>query len=163
MKIISRGVAEAKKRRMALKKVFKENDAMWSRMVKILADNKSEKPATQEELERHSATVLNSHHIYHKQQYAALRWDVRNGVCIYNWQHVMSRGSAHDDPIEFDQWAIPWLKHRGDFEYLKKKSLERMLIRPLFIKAENARLREQYLRLTGKEFVYGKKLEVWDE
>lgn len=157
----SRGIIDARKRKRECKKLRDENDAIWSRMVKILAGNKSEKEATQEELRTHWSRRLNSHHAFRKEKYPCLRWEVRNGLCIFDWQHVMAKGSAHDDPLVFDKWALPYLHRRGDLEYLESMLPVRVQMTLDYVKERNKALREQYLSLTGHEFTY--KKEDFDE
>lgn len=132
-----------------IKKLRKENDLIWSAIVKMNAECKSEKPATDIELATHPTRQLNSHHYFRKQMYPWMRWDVRDGICIYSWQHVLARGSAHDDPVIFDLWATPYLKERGDYGYLLGEIARPQKITPMFIEEWNADLRDMFYETGG--------------
>lgn len=126
---------------------------MWSVMVKMRAGGKSEKPLTFEEQLDHPTRQLNSHHYLRKELYPHLRWDLRDGICIYSWQHVLARGSAHDDPAIFDVWAQPYMARRGDLDYLLERGRETgQKTGPLQIEEANVRLKVEFLKMTGKEF-----------
>lgn len=58
---------------------------------------------------------LNAHHIVGRVN-KALRWDLRNGICLCVWCHKFSPTSAHSDPIGF----IEFLKkvRPDDYDYL---------------------------------------------
>jgi hypothetical protein len=148
----SRGVLLARKRKAEQNRLAKENDVMWSMLVKLRAGNKTEKPATPQELAAHPSRQLNSHHFLRKQKYPCLRWDLRDGICIYAWQHVMARGSAHDDPPVFDAWAIPYMARRGDLAYLNERKERPGHIGPIETAEANKALREVYRAVTGREF-----------
>jgi hypothetical protein len=148
----SQGVLNARRRRAAEKKVYKENETIWSLLVKLRAHMTSEKPGTQMELLEHPSRQLNSHHFYRKELYPSLRWEVRDGIAIYSWQHVLARGSAHDDPATFDAWAIPYMKKRGDFAYLDERRQTPGKVGPLQIADANIALRKLYLKQTGREW-----------
>jgi hypothetical protein len=154
----SAGVLRERKRRRLEKIVYKANDAIWSQLVKLRAARSlgmasvSEKPASVDELLAHPSRNLNSHHFLRKELYPSLRWDVRDGICIYAWQHVLARGSAHDDPATFDAWAIPYMKKRHDFAYLKKRGQTPGKIGPVQIAEANVALRKLYLKQTGRDW-----------
>jgi hypothetical protein len=151
-KPLSRGVLAARKRRAAEKKVYKENEAIWSELVKLRAHYQTEKSATQMQLLEHPSRRLNSHHFLPKGLYPSLRWDLRNGLCIYSWQHVRARGSAHADAGLFDEWALPYLFDRGDIGYLRNKSIMPGKIGPVQIAEANVRLKGDYRKATGCEW-----------
>ena len=137
------------KRADAIKRMRKENDLIWSAIVKMFAECQSEKVPTEQELIDHPSRQLNSHHFFRKEMYPWMRWDVRNGICIFSWQHVLARGSAHDDPVIFDLWATPYLKERGDFGYLLGEIARPQKITPMFIEECNANLRDMFYETGG--------------
>jgi hypothetical protein len=137
------------KRADHIKKVRKENDLIWSAIVKMVAECQSEKIPTPQELIDHPSRQLNSHHYLRKEMYPWLRWEVRDGICIFSWQHVLARGSAHDDPVQFDAWAIPYMKERGDWEYLQEKAMKPEKITPMFIEEANKVLRDMFYETSG--------------
>lgn len=132
-----------------IKKLRKENDLIWSAIVKMFAECKSEKVPTEQELVDHPSRQLNSHHYFRKQMYPWMRWDVRDGLCIYSWQHVLARGSAHDDPAQFDAFAVPYLRERGDYGYLLGETARPQKITPMFIEESNANLRDLFNETAG--------------
>jgi len=132
-----------------IKRLKKENDLIWSALVKMFAECTSEKVPTEQELIDHPSRQLNSHHYFRKQMYPWLRWDPRNGLSIFSWQHVLSRGSAHDDPVIFDLWATPYLKERGDYGYLLGEIARPQKITPMFIEECNANLRDMFYETGG--------------
>ena len=133
----------------AIKKMRKENDLIWSAIVKMFAECQSEKVPDPQELIDHPSRQLNSHHFFRKEMYPWLRWEVRNGLCIFSWQHVLARGSAHDDPAQFDAWALPYMTWRGDLEYLQKKAMLPEKITPMFIEEANKVLRDMFYETSG--------------
>jgi len=142
-------VSPSAKRADAIKKMRKENDLIWSALVKMFAECQSEKVPTEQELIDHPSRQLNSHHFFRKEMYPWLRWEVRNGLCIFSWQHVLARGSAHDDPAQFDAWALPYMAFRGDLEYLQKKTMLPEKITPMFIEEANQVLRDMFYETGG--------------
>ena len=139
----------AAKRAAHIKRLRKENDSIWSAIVKMFAECKSEKVPTEQELIDHPSRQLNSHHFFRKEMYPWMRWDVRDGICIYSWQHVLARGSAHDDPAQFDAWALPYLDQRGDLGYLQQKAKTPEKITPMFIEEANKVLRDMFYETSG--------------
>jgi len=81
--------------------------------------------------------------------YPWMRWDVRDGICIYSWQHVLARGSAHDDPAQFDAFAVPYIRERGDYGYLLGETARPQKITPMFIEEANANLRDLFFETSG--------------
>jgi len=144
-----RKVTPASRRADAIKKMRKENDLIWSAIVKMFANCQSEKVPEEQELIDHPSRQLNSHHYLRKEMYPWLRWDVRDGICIFSWQHVLARGSAHDDPAQFDAWAIPYMKERGDWQYLQEKAMKPEKITPMFIEETNKILRDMFYETSG--------------
>lgn len=147
-----RKLTPSAKRDANIKKMRKENDLIWSAIVKMFAECQSEKVATEEELVDHPTRQLNSHHYFRKEMYPWMRWDVRNGLCIYSWQHVRARGSAHDDPPVFDAWAIPYLNRRGDYEYLLEETKKPRKITPMLVEEANAILRDMFYETSGNKW-----------
>lgn len=137
------------KRAAHIKRMRKENDLIWSAIVKMFADSTSEKVPTEQELIDHPSRQLNSHHYFRKEMYPWMRWDVRNGLCIYSWQHVQARGSAHQDPAKFDVWAIPHLSKRGDYAHLLEQTMKPQKITTMFIEETNAILRDMFYETSG--------------
>ena len=64
---------------------------------------------------------LNAHHIVGRIN-NALRWDLRNGICICVSCHKFSTHSAHNDSIGFMKWFRK--NHYKDYLYLCKKRNE---------------------------------------
>ena len=64
---------------------------------------------------------LNAHHIVGRRN-RALRWDLRNGVCLCPGCHTFKTESAHQDLI----WFNDWLKNNKaeDIDYLREKKNE---------------------------------------
>ena len=89
---------------MARKQIsIKSLDAIWSRVVKILAGFKCEHCGRMD-------IRLNSHHVFGRRA-KSVRWDVKNGVCLCVLCHrFSSKFSAHETPTLFDEWII---NHRG--------------------------------------------------
>jgi hypothetical protein len=139
----------AAKRALYIKKLRKENDLIWSAIVKMNAECVSEKVPTERELIDHPSRQLNSHHYFRKEMYPWMRWDVRNGLCVYSWQHVRARGSAHDDPARFDAFAVPYLRERGDYGYLLGETARPQKITPMLIEETNANLRDMFYETSG--------------
>ena len=112
-------------------------DKLWSKAVKILANNKCEFCESTES--------LNSHHFYGRRNYA-VRWEVENGFCLCASHHKFNtKFSAHETPSKFTEWSK---EKRGDKWYNK---LEIMALQNTE-KANKERLLEQL-----KEIVYGKE------
>jgi len=64
---------------------------------------------------------LNAHHIIGRRNHA-LRWDIKNGVCLCSGCHTFRTQSAHQDPEWFHDWLV---EHRPqDIEYLRQKRKE---------------------------------------
>jgi len=148
-KRIRKPLTPAAKRAIIIKRMKKENDLIWSAIVKMFAECKSEKAPTEQELIDHPSRQLNSHHYFRKKMYPWMRWDVRDGICVYSWQHVLARGSAHDDPAQFDAFAVPYLKERGDYGYLLGETARPQKITPMFIEEANANLRDLFNETAG--------------
>lgn len=146
---VKKPMSPAAKRALYIKKLRKENDLIWSALVKMFAECKSEKVPTEQDLIDHPSRQLNSHHFFRKELYPWLRWDTRDGICIYSWQHVLARGSAHDDPAQFDAWAIPYLQQRGDYGYLLGETARPEKITPMLIEETNANLRDMFYETSG--------------
>jgi hypothetical protein len=146
---VKKPMSPAAKRAAHIKRLHKENDLIWSAIVKMFAECKSEKVPTEQELVDHPSRQLNSHHFFRKELYPWLRWDTRDGICIYSWQHVLARGSANDDPAQFDAWALPYLAERGDLTYLQERAKHSEKITPMFVEEANKVLRDMFYETTG--------------
>ena len=103
----------------------------WSLLVKQRAGFKCELSGKSK-----FQTVLNSHHIITK-KCQALRYDVRNGVCLGSGEHTLNRWSAHQAPkwfeeqmkeIRLDDWEYcqkhKWDTKKGTVEELREKLKE---------------------------------------
>lgn len=113
-------------------------DTLWSKAVKILANNKC--------IRCGKDSGLNSHHIIGRRNFAT-RWDINNGVCLCSLHHVFgSRWSAHQTPTKFIDF-IKELKGQEWYDELEKKSNE--------IKPDKEKLLAEL-----KEIVYGKEKDL---
>lgn len=70
-------------------------DILWSEVVKLIAGNKCEFCGKE--------TGLNSHHIFSRTN-KLLRWDVKNGISLCAYHHLLGNFSAHKAPLEFAEW-----------------------------------------------------------
>jgi hypothetical protein len=133
-----------RKETMALKKqLIKENDWMWSLMVRI-RDGFTCKMCGKK-TDRAQAS-----HIVGRSNWA-VRWDINNGVtlCFYCHRYRIHGGEMTDeDRIEFHKKAIGEENYKLLLHNAKipvKKNLA-------YIKTWNSKLREQFKELTGMEF-----------
>ena len=100
-------------------------DTAWSLAVKVRAKYKSELSGMGK-----FQTRLNSHHFITR-DVKALRYDLRNGVCIGAGEHTLSRQSAHKAPKWFEEQMLEirpddWnycQEHKWD---IKKWTMEEM-------------------------------------
>ncbi len=80
-------------------------DGKWSRVIRLMADNKCEYCGSTEGLSAHHIIARSNH---------AVRWNLDNGVCLCSLHHTFSSDfSAHLNPIEFalwmtNHWGIIW-------------------------------------------------------
>lgn len=71
-------------------------DDIWSKLVKVRANNMCEYCGKQ--------STLNSHHIFSRSN-MSVRWLPSNGVCLCVAHHTFSsKFSAHKCPVEFTIW-----------------------------------------------------------
>ena len=86
-----------KKIRKDFRPTKKENDALWMKAVKLRAGMKSEFSGKKD-------SYIAGHHILGKQT-LALRYDLRNGVCITTGEHCYI---AHNTgrSRKFTEWAL---------------------------------------------------------
>jgi len=134
----------SKKETMALKKqLIKENDWMWSLMVRM-RDNFTCKMCGK------TTKHAQASHIVGRSNWA-VRWDINNGVtlCFYCHHYRIHGGEYTDeDRIEFHKKAIGEANYKLLLHNAKipvKKNLA-------YVKMWNAKLREQFKALTGMEF-----------
>lgn len=108
-----------------MKKIIKECDELWSKLVKKRAGNQCERCGTLKELQ--------SHHIIPRIHFI-LRHDPVNGVCLCKRHHLYW---AHKDATGFSEWIealrdMAYLKLRrhqifkGDYELVKLKLLQEL-------------------------------------
>ena len=88
-----------------MKKVEKDLDDAWSKLVKLRAGNCCEYCG--------NTKSLNSHHIFSRGK-KSTRWDVNNGICLCVAHHIGSGFSAHKTPLPFARWLI---EKRGESWY----------------------------------------------
>ena len=95
-------------RKPNIKALNKKLDIEWSKAVKERAGYKCEVCG--------ATSVLNSHHVIGRVN-KALRWDLRNGVCLCVKHHEFGMQSAHQDP----QWFMNWfmMTRNDDYMYLQ--------------------------------------------
>lgn len=79
-------------------------DCLWSKLVKLKAKGQCEWCG--------SNKTLNSHHVIGRRN-KATRWNESNGVCLCAYHHMLSKNSAHQNPLEFiefirDKRGITW-------------------------------------------------------
>jgi len=112
-------------------------DKLWSKAVKILANNKCEFCGGE--------VTLNSHHFYGRRNYA-VRWEVKNGFCLCVSHHKFStQFSAHETPSKFTEWA----KEKRGQKWYDKLEIEALQNRD---KPDKEKLLKEL-----KEIVYGKE------
>lgn len=70
---------------------------LWTKLVKIRANNQCERCG--------STRFLNSHHVYDRTNYN-VRYSLENGCCLCVSCHRFDRKSAHNAPLEFSEWII---------------------------------------------------------
>ena len=68
---------------------------------------------------------LNAHHVVGRINYA-LRWDLKNGICLCAGCHTFNRTSAHNNPLAF----VEFFKsiRPDDYEYLLSR--KNLLVKP---------------------------------
>lgn len=77
--------------------IDKRLDRAWSKLVKLIANNRCEVCG--------NTKALNSHHLFSRAK-KSLRWNVKNGVCLCVNHHIGVTFSAHKTPITFNDWVI---------------------------------------------------------
>lgn len=113
-------------------------DALWSKAVKILGDNKCAYCGSTE--------GLNSHHIIGRRNFAT-RWNVNNGVVLCPKHHVFSsKFSAHQTPTLFSDFIQ---EKRGDEWY------SQLVMMSTMEKPDKEKLLKEL-----REIVYGKEKEL---
>ena len=83
------------------KSIKKKLDALWSKIIR-----------SRGACEMCGGQAQNAHHIIGRINYA-LRWDLRNGVCLC----VACHFKAHNSPIAFLDWL--WENRPADYIYLQ--------------------------------------------
>lgn len=94
-------------RKPSIKALNKKLDIEWSRAVKQKAGYRCEVCG--------ATSLLNSHHVIGRVN-KALRWDLRNGVCLCVKHHEFGTQSAHQDPQRFMSWFM--LVRPNDYDYI---------------------------------------------
>jgi len=101
-----------KKRKKPKKKTLKRKmDILWSEIIR--SKGRCEICGKTDNLQ--------AHHVIGRIN-LALRWDIKNGVCLCSSCHTFGKTSSHNNPVFF----LDWFKtHRPqDYEYLLKKKNE---------------------------------------
>lgn len=93
------------------KVTYKTCDDLWSEAVKLRAGRKCEYDGCRE------TTHLQSHHIFRRVPFWAIRHDMENGVCLCVGHHLFYPNAAHKDEYGFAKWIatkrnIPDLESR---------------------------------------------------
>lgn len=91
---------DIKKINNAKKRLEKDCDNLWSKIIKHKAGWKCEKCGR-------DGLGLNSHHIFSR-RFKNTRWDLDNGICLCVACHFM----AHQRSIEFAEWIIKSKKNQ---------------------------------------------------
>jgi len=99
-------------RKPTISSLRRKADKLWSKKVKEVYGYKCAVTGKTNEEE-----ILNSHHIEDRTN-LALRWDLRNGICLSNGSHTFRKDSAHKSPI----WFYEWLKENQPttIEYIRQ-------------------------------------------
>lgn len=90
------------------KQINKMLDDAWSLTVKEVANFRCEVCGKR--------SPLNSHHIIGRRNFA-LRWELKNGVCLCVSCHKFGNQSAHSNPLWFDKWLRE--NRKEDYEFLQ--------------------------------------------
>lgn len=86
---------------------------LWSQIVILKAGRKCEKTGASGDVKQ-----LHPHH-YIGRKNKLLKFDIRNGVCLSAYEHVLGSQSAHNDPEGFREWFK--VKRPADFKYICEK------------------------------------------
>lgn len=120
-----------RRKRTEREKLIKQVDDLWSIAVKVRAGYKCEISG-----KTNHQTRLNSHHFITR-DVKALRFDMKNGVCLGAGEHTLSRHSAHKAPkwfegqmleVRHDDWNYcqehKWDTKKWTIDELKEKKEE---------------------------------------
>ena len=117
------------------KTLKKQNDELWSKIIKLRAGNKSELSGKTEN--------LHSHHIAGKSCYR-LRWELDGGICVTGGEHfycIHNQGRAK----EYEE-KIKRVKGQDIFERLenlKNEKCKDLIFVNLYLKRELKKLQEE--------------------
>lgn len=93
-------------------------DKLWSKAVKLIANNKCEYCG--------STQYLNSHHIFGRRNFS-VRFEVNNGVCLCAKHHQFNNEfSAHQTPSRF----IDWIKEKRGQKWYDELNNQANTIKP---------------------------------
>jgi hypothetical protein len=122
------------------KKEIKKLDDLWSRLVKLSANNKCEYCG--------KTNNLNSHHVYSRSN-RTMRWLVDNGICLCVAHHTLSNFSAHKSPIDFIEY-MKTLRGETWYNELKVKA-KGQVIKQQFSEIESylKNLEETLIKILG--------------
>lgn len=116
------------------KKLIKENDRLWSKIVRRKAGDVC--------IIDLKAGKIDAHHLFTRKLWAT-RWDTRNGVSLCVHHHIWDfRFSAHKTPEKFRKWYITTY---GETKYLfLKHESQKPITRSLaFVKYWNEKLKKE--------------------
>ena len=116
------------------KTLKKQNDELWSKIIKLRAGNKSELSGKTESLQ--------SHHIKGKSCFR-LRWELDNGICLTAGEHFF--GIHHQGRMKEYESKIKAVKGQDIFERLEKLKNEKckdLIFVNLYLKRELKKLQD---------------------
>jgi len=97
-------------RKITKKGIKKKADKLWSEIIR--AKGKCEVCG--------ETRYLNPHHVVGRRNHA-VRFDLRNGVCLCSGCHTFRTRSAHQDPLWFMKWFEG--KRKEDYDYISDRKI----------------------------------------
>jgi hypothetical protein len=137
IKSVNRRLGKSKKlspTQIEKKKLIKENDRLWSKIVRRKAGDVCVVDS--------SSGKIDAHHLFSRRLWAT-RWDTRNGVSLCVHHHIWNFNfSAHKTPEKFRKW---YMATYGEIKYLfLKRESQKPVTRSLaFVKYWNEKLKTE--------------------
>ena len=128
-----------------ISKLKKENDKIWSLIIRKKANFTCEMCGTQ-------TNKLEAHHIFSR-RHILLRWDTRNGIGLCYYCHLQR---AHREPVEFAEWIKEKIGTRL-YNKLKKLSRQEAHLSDDDIRKWNEKLRKEFKQVWGVSYEEYKK------
>jgi len=114
------------------KKLEKENDKIWSLIVRHRANGVCQKCGTRK-------SDLEAHHIFSRAN-KGTRWDTHNGIALCFYCHHVF---FHRHPAESTLWVKEWLGE-ATFNYLFEQSKKPVKYDTNFVKDWNEKLKKEF-------------------